>query len=1294
VNDITLTKVYNPLNRADQDTITWQYRPGQTLADLIDHAGKILQMRESMSLAVSVNGQQIPVDQWTQTTLVPGQQVVMVPVLTGGGGGKDILRMVGMVIIAIVASIVSYGVVGAMVMGGYLTSSVGIYAAFGLTYAAVMIGGSMLLNAAIGMGTINPPSLNGYGSIDKSNSYSWNPQNTQQQGIVIPWHYGICKLHGNIIGVWREGIGRNQYLNVLVSLGEGIMGGFTDIKLNGQPIGNYHGIELYTRLGYLDQPAISNFGDTRLEYPLAAKVSYGSPIIYTTVDDDFDALEIEVSFPNGLYYYSDTGSLTTLSVNFSVEYRPVGGTWLFLTIQPYTYRVSDGGYWSLGFWYIDHSLDESGGPSPAYWQESSTGGSDPNSHYEGQDQDGCTWRWIGSPIRIAEGTLPYVTASAAERGTVRYLYRAWGLSAGKYEIRVTKLSPDKNDARYGDDFYLTSVQEILMDDFTYPGQALIGLRALATDQLSGSFTFECRTTGKFCRVYNGSSWTVGATSNPAWVCFDILTQPVFDNSLNVLEYRAHDPANLDLARFYEWSQYCDDLVPDGSGGTERRLTYNGSFDSSQSMWDAALNVAKIGRATCYWRGTTITVAIDKPADPVALISVGNIGLDSFEETFLPMENRAGSIEADFLNLEKDLERDKFTVINPDAPGEWGSASLPLQGVIRPSEIWRHCRYYLATTQNLTRVVSLQMDIDSIAFTLGDVIQVQHDVPLWGEGGRIVSATSNCVVLDKEVVIESGKAYSIMLRLLDGTVVERTVSNAPSTTDTISIATPFATIPEQLDVYAFGEIDRSIKPMRVVGIDPAGDLKRKITLTDYNESVYNTDLMLPVLPTVNYSSTPLPIVTGLALSERLIKDQSGQIVTMMDATWHPVTNSLARYIDVLVNGVSQGYRTVSDTSISLPVTDGTTYTVQVRTVGWIGNAQPLDLAAKAGITILGKTAPPADVLNLRASATSYGGLILTWDSVTDVDLLHYAVRFGSNPAAGWENAIDIGTTLATTITIPAALDGIYLIKSVDTGLRKSATAASVITTIPSLANYNAIAVADDGATWPGSKTSCYELAGKLYLDMAGLVDDLTDWDSWANIDTYGGARPEGYYAMAEQVNLGTVQTSRCAAQVEYNAVNTSSLFDSILDFNAIASFDGESVAGVGVQPQIRTSLDGLTWSDWQPFVAGDYTAQVLQFRLMLTTTVITNIPVVSSFAVSVDMPDRAELGQGVSVAAGGTTVNFRQPYMVPPIIRTTIQSATSGDTEKITSVTTTGFTVQILNAGSGVARTVDWQAVGY
>lgn len=430
-------------------------------------------------------------------------------------------------------------------------------------------------------------------------------------------------------------------------------------------------------------------------------------------------------------------------------------------------------------------------------------------------------------------------------------------------------------------------------------------------------------------------------------------------------------------------------------------------------------------------------------------------------------------------------------------------------------------------------------------------------------------------------------------------------------------------------------------------------------------------------------------TNLEITETLYAGSNNTgYFTNVALSWTGNEAQVPRYL-IIVDGVRIGESTVESYTVN-DVQPGD-HTFEIVAVNILGVPSP---ALTRTRTILGKTAKPADVTNVRASATAYGGLILSWDAVADVDLKHYKIRFTADTAGTWESAVDVTDVAATSLTLPAALDGLYLVKAVDTGLRESETVASVITTIPSLANYNAIETADDGPTWPGSRTGTYSYGGQLYLAMAGLMDDAPIFDDIINMETYGGARPEGFYQMDQQVDLGTVQTARCAAVVDYLAVNLAANIDDVEDWDAIVDFDGEAVAGVGVQPQISLSQNGVDFGDWQPFIAGDYTARVFRFRLRLTSSVSTNIPVVNSLAVTVDMPDRVERGQNVSIAAGGTAITFAKEFMVPPIVRTTIQGATSGDTEKITAISTTGFTIQVLNAGSGAARTVDWQVVGY
>lgn len=1312
MNEITLTKVYDPLNRKDQDIIKYQY-VNETISDLIDAQGNYIKS-DLLKFEVSVNGVIVPKEEYEITRLVPGSHVTIIPILEGFWKSvKSIVRTVALVALAVAAAVVLAPLAEAILFSTAINSVWAAYAIAAVTVAAVTVAGSALINAVLPVSQDQPDASSlGYSGITQSNSYSWNPHNTQQQGIAIPNYYGTCLVQtSNVIGAYREMIGTDVYLNILFSFGSGPISPPYDFKLNDQDISKFDNVEVETRLGYLNQSTINRFGDTRVEYSVSRLVEYNSPVLYETIGSDFDALEVEIAFPNGLFYYSDTGKMENYTVRYSLEYRRLGDSdWIPLAKTPYTYTVSAAGYWSVGSmqvvsmpsWInfgITTGFFSLVGPSQM-WIEAFNGGTDPNAHYEGETVDffgtTVTYKWITTEYKQVTGYYNYADSTSNSRDPIYITYRAENLTEGNYEIRATKLTEDKTDTRYGDEFYLLAAREIINDDFTYPGEALVGLRALATDQISGSISFSCMTNGKYIRVRKNGVWTSEASSNPAWIAFDILTNPILDNDLIPVEYRNYDPSRIDIDKFEEWAEYCDDLVPDGNGGTEKRLTYNGIIDAQMSLWDHAIAVSKIGRGTPYWKGNILTVSVDMPSSPVALVTVGNIGLDSFTETFLAMESRAGSIECEFLNIESGYNRDKFTVVNPDAPSEWGVATLTLQGVVKPSEIYRHCRYYLSTTQNLTRIVDIIMDLDAIAFTIGDVINVQHDVPLWGNGGRIVSATSNTVTLDKPVLIESGNSYAIMIRLKDNSLVQRFVVNPAGEHTVLNVSTDFSNIPDQFDPYAFGKQDIFVKPMRVISIEPSSDLMRKIYLTDYNDSIYESDYLEPVIPTTNYTDGVVEQITGLTISERMEKFLGGNVITYIDIKWDK-QSYLVRYVELQIykSGKMENLGITASVGMTVEVPDGENIIIYARSIPWIGKPQDWIYASKLSYSVIGKTAPPSDVSVLFASPTSTGGLLLSWYAISDIDVLEYVVKYSPLlSGASWDTSQEITRNTGTSITIPSALDGTYMVKAVDTGMRESINAAYTATSIPSLFGYNAIASINDAPEWVGEKDGVFTENNVIRLNTAGDFNEITDFDSVLSIDQYGGILPYGYYYLSEYVELDSIQTCRCAAKILFYGVDNEDLFDNILDFNAKMDIDGDATNGLDVKSQISISQDLTNWSDWYDFVSGDYTAIGYRFRLRLSSNDIANYPAVTSFEATVDMADRIERGKGVVVDSSGSSIAFSTQYKAPPVVRTTIIGAESGDTEIITNVSEHGFDILILNDGIGVERTIDWQSIGY
>jgi len=377
----------------------------------------------------------------------------------------------------------------------------------------------------------------------------------------------------------------------------------------------------------------------------------------------------------------------------------------------------------------------------------------------------------------------------------------------------------------------------------------------------------------------------------------------------------------------------------------------------------------------------------------------------------------------------------------------------------------------------------------------------------------------------------------------------------------------------------------------------------------------------------------------------------------------------------------------------PAPDGITYYIKILPVSIYGVRRAIDDCTAYSRYIFGKTAAPDDVTEFWGQA-AIGGLRLDWAAIADVDLGYYKIRYTPDTAGGaWDNAIDVAFAYTTSITLPAALSGMYLIKAVDTSGNESLNAKGLITNIPTILKWNVQEELIEGPVFSGTKTDMYVDGGELILGSGDMFDSDQMFDSDEDFDFGGGVAAAGYYE-TDVVDLGSVQTARCSSNIQFLGVNVLEMFDAEDMFDSDEMFDGD-VSAVGVVPQIALSQDGSTWGAWQNFFAGDYTDRAFKFRVYAYSTQTYQYLKISVLEFYVDMPDRIESGQDAVIPAIGTTISFGKAYMVKPKIGLTLQSALAGDYYELQAVDTNGFTIQIKNSGgTGIEKTIDWESKGY
>ena len=137
----------------------------------------------------------------------------------------------------------------------------------------------------------------------------------------------------------------------------------------------------------------------------------------------------------------------------------------------------------------------------------------------------------------------------------------------------------------------------------------------------------------------------------------------------------------------------------------------------------------------------------------------------------------------------------------------------------------------------------------------------------------------------------------------------------------------------------------------------------------------------------------------------------------------------------------------------------------------------------------------------------------------------------------------------------------------------------------------------------------------------------------------------------------------------------------------------------VTQQIRTTIDDPAgsplWSEWEDFIVGDYTARGYQFRLRLDSLAGGVSPIVTALSATVDMPDRVEAAENLSVPMEGLTVAFDPPFRRLDGVSTSEQDLATGDYAVISNKGASGFDIAFRDAaGQPIERTFDYVAKGF
>ncbi|EFN4618891.1 host specificity protein J, partial [Escherichia coli] len=567
--------------------------------------------------------------------------------------------------------------------------------------------------------------------------------------------------------------------------------------------------------------------------------------------------------------------------------------------------------------------------------------------------DGGTWQTVFNTSVTGKTTSGY------ERSHRIDLPQA----GSTWTIRLRKITADASSAKIGDKMTLQSFTEVIDAKLRYPNTALLYIE-FDSSQFNGSIPqISCEPKMRVIRVpdnydpetrtYSGTwqgAFKWAWTDNPAWIFYDLVVSDRFG-----LGHRL-TTANIDKWTLYQVAQYCDQLVPDGKGGsgTEPRYTCNVYVQDRNDAYTVLRDFASIFRGMTYWGGDQIVALADMPRDVDYSYTRANIIGGRFTYSSSTTKTRyttalvswsdPGNAYAD--SMEPVFEQALV------ARYDFNQLEMTAIGCTRQSEANRKGRWGILTN-NKDRVVSFDVGLDGNIPQPGYIIAVADEL-LSGKvmGGRISAVNGRVIKLDR--VADAAAGDRLILNLPSGASQSRTIQAVNG--ESITVTTAYSETPQAEAVWVVESDELYAQQYRVVSVSDNNDGTFSITGAWHDPDKYariDTGAIIDqrpvsVIPPGNQSPPDNIVISSFSVVQQNIS------VETMRVSWDQAQNAIAYEAQWRRNdGNWVNVPRSSTTSFDVPGIYAGRYLVRVRAInaaeissGW-GYSEEKTLTGKVG-----------------------------------------------------------------------------------------------------------------------------------------------------------------------------------------------------------------------------------------------------------------------------------------------------------------------------------------------------------
>ena len=1092
-----------------------------------------------------------------------------------------------------------------------------------------------------------------------------------------------------------DSLNSKQYVQILDLLSEGeiqgLKNGAQSIFIDNTPLQNANGtynfqnVIIETRNGTQDQPFIPGTFDIEEEISVGTVVEYGLPVVRSITDSNVNAIRITITVPQ-LQVFTNEGDIlgTDIGVIISVNYG-------------------------------------------------------------------------GGPVPVISDVISGRTGDIYQRD---YLINI----TGPVIISVARDRPDSTDPKLINAFAWSNYTEIIYAKLSYPNSALVWAR-IDAEQFSSipSRSYLIRgikvripngvtvdqTNGRIIYpvdfVWNGTFASAQWCSDPAWILWDLLTATRYgfgDHILTDAEKVSFNgnASKLDKFAFFAASKYASDLVDDGFNGQEPRFSCNVNIQTAEEAYKLINDMCSVMRVMPYWSTGALTISQDKPADTAYLFTLANVTQEGFSYEGASRKTRPTVCVVSYLDLRS---RDIAYEVVEDAEGiaKYGVIKTEISAFACTSrgQAYRIGEWLLYSNRYEGEIISFTASIDAgVLVRPGQIIEVAD--PVRGtnasnvggydngarRGGRISAATTTAITADDATGLTAAGA-DLSVIMPDGSVETRSISTIVG--NVITVITAFSVTPNVNTVWVYQTSNIQTSTWRVLSVAEQDGSNYAISAIAYNASKYDyiergTALEQRDITDLN----KLPTAPRAPIFSEVLYEESGQVLCKLIISWLASIDDDGRTnaVQYLVrwrrlNGNWEQHYVTTQEYVIYDTTPGN---YEVLIYGVNTGLRPSAEPARLDVSARGKLIEPTNVQNLTLEQISTNSARLRWDATTDLDvkvggrvhIRHTSITDGTGSWGGSQDLIPAVPGYSTEAIVPM-VEGEYIVKFEDSSGKQSIGEASVVVDLPD--PLSALPVIDrrEDTTVPpflGESTNLFYSAAYQALTFGGtgLFDTISNFDLLANLDYYGDIATAGTYVFNEILDLGAKYSLDIRRHLVGGGFYPSDLIDARTDLiDTWTNFESAAAGQANSKICVRTTADDPagtpTWSDYQEFGNGTFTARAFQFKLDASMSDPAQAYACFELGYKASFQRRIESSVVAEQSGAGTNnVTFDNPFWtgssvlggvnsILPSIGITAQNLQSGDYFNVTNVNSSGFEVTFRNSsGTAVDRLFAWSAVGY